>query len=152
MGRFYSYGPMTDGHEGYTERLDPDGRWRSGYQSENPQLAEPAGLWEQTWRAACDCEWRGEAVVVIRRADVDPYWLSDDDDDDEHELVMRRWERHMAPLVAVGKVWEADDAARDAADELRQAVKDARTAGASWSDLGRALGVTKQAAQQRFSD
>lgn len=34
--------------------------------------------------------------------------------------------------------------------DVRQAVTTARAAGASWSTIGQALGVTKQAAQQRY--
>jgi hypothetical protein len=37
-----------------------------------------------------------------------------------------------------------------AEEELRHAVHDARAAGHSWSAIGRTLGVTKQAAQERF--
>ena len=36
--------------------------------------------------------------------------------------------------------------------ELQDAVADARAAGESWTVIGRALGVTRQAAQQRFKD
>jgi hypothetical protein len=39
-----------------------------------------------------------------------------------------------------------------AEDELRYAVRDARAAGYSWSAIGRTLGVTKKAAQERFGE
>lgn len=35
-------------------------------------------------------------------------------------------------------------------DELREAVAAARASGRSWSHIGMVLGVTKQAAQERF--
>ncbi|AXH98065.1 hypothetical protein [Ornithinimicrobium avium] len=38
----------------------------------------------------------------------------------------------------------------DAEDELREAVQAARDAGDSWTIIGAALGITRQAAQQRF--
>ncbi len=42
---------------------------------------------------------------------------------------------------------------RDMADALReQAVVQARKAGWSWEAIGRSLGITKQAAQQRYGD
>lgn len=45
----------------------------------------------------------------------------------------------------------ANEAVASAEDELREAVRAARVAGESWTVIGAALGVTKQAAQQRFS-
>ncbi len=39
-----------------------------------------------------------------------------------------------------------------AEDRLREVVADARAAGDSWTLIGAALGVTRQAAQQRFGD
>ncbi|MBX3195681.1 MAG: hypothetical protein KF727_11370 [Microbacteriaceae bacterium] len=45
----------------------------------------------------------------------------------------------------------ANDALALAESELRKAVLAARAAGDSWTIIGAALGVTKQAAQQRFS-
>lgn len=45
----------------------------------------------------------------------------------------------------------AASASRDAAEaELRNAVEAAREAGDSWTAIGMALGVTRQAAQKRF--
>jgi hypothetical protein len=49
-------------------------------------------------------------------------------------------------------VREAADATDVAADDLRRAVAEARTNGESWGTIGMVLGVTRQAAQQRFRD
>jgi len=52
---------------------------------------------------------------------------------------------HLATAVAVG------DQLGELADHLiGHFVDQARRAGASWTDIGRSMGVTKQAAQQRF--
>lgn len=45
----------------------------------------------------------------------------------------------------------ANEAVASAETVLRSAVQTAREAGDSWTVIGAALGVTKQAAQQRFS-
>jgi len=45
----------------------------------------------------------------------------------------------------------ANEAVGEADAKLRLAVREARAAGDSWSVIGAALGVSKQAAQQRFS-
>lgn len=46
----------------------------------------------------------------------------------------------------------ANEALASAEGELRSAVRAARDAGDSWTVIGAALGVSKQAAQQRFSN
>jgi len=51
---------------------------------------------------------------------------------------------HHRHIIAAGK------ALADAEDQLRHAVVAARAAGYSWAMIGASLGVTRQAAQQRF--
>lgn len=48
------------------------------------------------------------------------------------------------------RIGRAKHALRDAEAELRAAVAAARAAGRSWGYIGLVLGVSKQAAQQRF--
>ena len=48
------------------------------------------------------------------------------------------------------RIVAANDAAHEANRELRAAIAEARKAGDSWTVIGAALGVTKQAAYQRF--
>jgi len=52
---------------------------------------------------------------------------------------------HFRAIIAASEAVEEADA------KLRLAVRDARAAGDSWAVIGAALGVSKQAAQQRFS-
>src|SRR3954451_10904898 len=55
-------------------------------------------------------------------------------------------------IAALGAAVEVADDVRDVADELLDRyVAGARDAGRSWSEIGAALGVSKQAAQQRFA-
>ena len=51
---------------------------------------------------------------------------------------------------ALARVAETDNRVSLAAVEVEAAVKRARDQGASWAQIGTALGVTKQAARQRF--
>lgn len=55
----------------------------------------------------------------------------------------------LAPLALVRRTADAELAARAL---LRDAVTSARAAGASWADVGGSLGMSRQAAQQRFGD
>src|SRR3954454_20499541 len=58
---------------------------------------------------------------------------------------------HEAPLDRLTNAVVLAERLGDLADSLiGHFVDQARRAGASWSDIGRSLGVTKQAAQQRF--
>lgn len=52
---------------------------------------------------------------------------------------------HFRAIIAANEELAAADA------KLRAAVRDARASGDSWTVIGAALGVSKQAAQQRFS-
>jgi hypothetical protein len=54
------------------------------------------------------------------------------------------------PGVELGRLIDAAHAAADAERELADAAHAARDAGASWAQIGDALGLTRQAAQQRW--
>jgi hypothetical protein len=59
---------------------------------------------------------------------------------------------HDAPLDRLSGAVIAADALGDVADALiGHFVDQARRSGASWTDIGRSMGVTKQAVQRRFS-
>src|SRR4249919_817573 len=58
---------------------------------------------------------------------------------------------HSAPLDQLSDAAIAADHLGDVADHLiGHFVDQARRSGASWSEIGRSMGVTKQAAQKRF--
>lgn len=75
---------------------------------------------------------------------------------------IKRWQRHLANLIKQAGSGDAEqfatvvrlldsavgDGLRAAADNLRQPQGD--QPGYSWTELGNALGVSRQAAQQRF--
>lgn len=61
--------------------------------------------------------------------------------------ILAAGEQHADPLAVVSRVVAAEDAVRDL---LRQAVVAARAAGCSWAAIGAELGMSRQAAQQRF--
>ena len=56
------------------------------------------------------------------------------------------------PGVELGRLIDAARAETDAQRQLAHAIRNARNAGASWTQIGDALGLTRQAAQQRWRD
>ena len=63
-----------------------------------------------------------------------------------HEL----WEAHRRPGLAVKEIERAATAVQQARAALDEAVANGRAAGLSWPDVGRAVGVTRQAARERW--
>jgi len=78
---------------------------------------------------------RGQRAEALER------WA---DDVDRHELV----EAETAALRTIAELVEQRDTVDNA---LLVAVRDARAAQRSWSEIGAMLGVTKQAAQRKYA-
>lgn len=82
--------------------------------------------------------------------------------DEEIELAARRFEQladALAPETVrvehtddLRRVADASEAVRTDEARLREAVEVARAHGRSWNEVAVALGVTRQAARQRFAD
>ena len=69
----------------------------------------------------------------------------------EVEVQMRRhWSKHLAPQRTTRDLEEAWAQSRTALDALDAAVEASREAGLSWADVGRATGMSRQAARQRW--
>ena len=111
------------------------------------------------WAAGCTCGWRGAPWIRVPPELADPTarllavtgpW-ADLDAADEH-LVITEWRRHIAGWQALEDVEEAAARHAAAARGLDEAVRTAVAAGASWSDIGRAAGMTGQSATERWSD
>ncbi|PZU49470.1 MAG: hypothetical protein DI571_02350 [Arsenicicoccus sp.] len=123
--------------------------------------------------AGCECGWRGRPWTRVHSATAagSTAWHGPEDDavvDEDNRLifqpgpyydldgaaeqpVIEEWRRHIAPWRSLEDLEEA--AARQAAAtrELDEAVRAAKAAGASWADIGRATGMTRQSANERWS-
>lgn len=137
-------------HEGYVEgELDipnplvPErGNWAAHF---GPDVD---GHFTGHHRAACDCGWRGPVVDLPGRADEGML-----PDEVEHGL-MEAWDRHVdgeiEVLRSLGPVERWSAQARHATAQLERAITGARLAGHSWEAIGRRLGVSRQAAWERY--
>lgn len=118
------------------------------------------------WRAVCadpgdyrDVEhWHGPLWArVTTRAEQDldahrihcgdPYGL----DEESEDLICVDWEVHVGASVELHLVGIAHDQVVDAQRKLTEAVRTARDAGASWTDIGRAVGISRQSAHERWA-
>ena len=147
-------------HEGYVEAeldienpLVPErGRWAA---HSGPDVV---GHFTGRQRAACECGWRGP----VFEPGATSLWLEEVDlkrasvalPEDFYDAIMAAWDEHvdqvLAELTALAPISEWDRKLRQARAELDQAVAAARIAGQSWEAIGRALGVTRQGAWERY--
>lgn len=162
-------GPTVDGvsHEGWVVPLfagGVEGAGVSGGQGILVRLPDGREEWRPDdevtgWAAGCECGWRGRpwtrvpvGGLVDRSARLlaMPGKYYDLDNDDE-QLVIAEWHEHVAPALAVEAIADAAAEVAAATDRLDAAVRAARTAGASWSDVGRGAGITRQSANERWA-
>ena len=137
-------------HEGYVEAelditnpLVPErGTWAAYY---GPDVD---GHFTGRHRAACDCGWRAPVVDLST--------LSDDGilPGDVERRLMAAWDEHVDAVIEVlrtlGPVERWSAQARHATAQLERAIGAARRAGHSWEAIGRSVGVTRQAAWERY--
>ncbi|GAA4047872.1 hypothetical protein [Nonomuraea soli] len=146
--------PDVPDHEGHTTPVLPDG-----------SLARSAELFTRDfvgYQATCSCGWtsrrRSPATpegakdaelqwyrhVMPLAAAAPPGWLVVKSDLLCEQIVNLTQERPLAALTLLSHVesWQRT--------LLDQAVAAARTGGASWAQVGSAMGITKQAAHERF--
>ncbi|MFJ9371358.1 hypothetical protein ACIRRA_44125 [Nocardia sp. NPDC101769] len=67
------------------------------------------------------------------------------------DLIMVDWEQHIAPTPGTYAVELTATAAAQAQARLTEAVREARAQGASWDAIGKAAGMTRQSAHERWS-
>lgn len=114
------------------------------------------------WRGQCECGWQGElwervtsaedAADFSRRRDYlapeEPAFASGEVEEAIHD----EWRAHIAPSEAVLGVEAAAREYSRAGHRLDKTVAAAKAAGASWADIGRAVGISRQSAHERWAE
>ncbi|MEU9831737.1 hypothetical protein AB0D67_09355 [Streptosporangium sp. NPDC048047] len=147
--------PDIPGHEGFAAPVLPNG-----------DLASSAGAFTRTfvgYQAGCSCGWTDQRRFPST-------------EEGAKETEYRWWSRHAAPLLAAAPPGElvttsnllCERIVKLAAERplaaltllsqveswhrtlLDQVVAGAREAGASWAQVGEAMGISKQSAHERF--
>ncbi|MBD7982930.1 AsnC family protein [Oerskovia merdavium] len=110
------------------------------------------------WRGWCSCGWRSARAftrvhlreledrankIAYEESAFAPQWVEDE--------AHAEWLAHIAPDVAASDVATAAREAAEAARRLDLAVLTARAVGASWDAIGRAAGMTRQSAHERWA-
>lgn len=162
-------------HEGYVALLAPDGRssgstngqgillrnprWSHGLKDEHFDILVP---WSEVagWRVQCECGWRGTTWL---RGEARPDDPTEEDVYPDHMLLPdgrtledaghAEWKRHVQPLTAAEAVRSAVAAVKDAEAALAKAVAVARMGNppATWEQIGRAAGISRQSAHERWA-
>lgn len=105
--------------------------------------------WEQvvTWRVTCTCGWTGSERTAVTDA---RYGTRDCPEVLEDGLFRSEWRDHVEPFEALADLEGLVVDLHKIEARIDAKVKLARSGGASWSEVGRAAGLTKQGAQQRW--
>lgn len=104
--------------------------------------------WDQVaaWRVTCECGWTGEQRPAVGEAG----GARDCPEDVEERVFYPAWAAHVAPYAALFDLEQLVDQSRDVEQRIGEKVELARAGGASWAQVGRATGLSKQGAQQRW--
>jgi hypothetical protein len=166
-----------DEHEGWAAAVAPDGRLAGSSTIEGMLVEGITGRYRPDkmmpdyevvpdrevigWRGACTCGWRGELWErVSSPADADfsrrREYLAPNEfahaSSKVEDAIHDEWKTHLAPLEAVAGVKAAAREYSQAGQRLDKTVAAAKAAGASWADIGRAVGISRQSAHERWAD
>jgi hypothetical protein len=164
-------------HEGWAACVAPDGRLSGSSSGEGMLFRGISGRYKRDkmmpdydvvpdaeivgWRGQCTCGWQGQMWErVISPADADFQHRRDyvSPEDSAHaslrveDAIHDEWKAHIGPSEALLGVEAAAREYNQAGHRLDKTVAAAKAAGASWADIGRAVGISRQSAHERWAD
>lgn len=172
-GRRVSWMTEDGDHEGWAARLLPDGRISAGSTGRrgpdgtvtfyelvetSDDLVPSADV--SGWRGHCACGWVGEQVwqrvsdPALADAAAGRVYVAIGDIADAptevEDAIHADWRTHVGPHLALAAVTTAARQVTAGQQQLDQAVRQARSAGASWGLIGIAAGMSRQSAHERW--
>lgn len=163
-------------HEGWAACVAPDGRLSARSSVEGMLVPGVTGDFPRDplmpdhevvpdaeiigWRGACSCGWQGELwkrVTALAAADFNKRReyasLTGPANPSRRveEAIRDEWRTHTAPAVATSGVEAAAREYVQAGIRLDKTVAAAKAAGATWAEIGKAVGISRQAAHERWS-
>lgn len=164
-------------HEGWAACLAPDGRLSASSTGEGMLFRGISGRYKPDtmmpdyevvpdseivgWRGQCSCGWQGDRWErATSPADADFSHRRDyiSPDDSAHaslkveDAIHNEWKAHIAPSEALLGLEAAAREYNQAGHRLAKTVAAAKASGASWADIGRAVGISRQSAHERWAD
>lgn len=149
-------------HEGWTAPVLPDGRMASGSTRGAVLVGNDAIPQDQVvaFRATCECGWTGAlwtraaepgAADEPSRQIYTATGFNDDVPEHVEQLMWREWRDHVDPIERIADVEDAATRYAEAGTRLTETVLAARRVGATWAEVGKAVGITRQTAHVRWS-
>jgi hypothetical protein len=124
-------------HEGYVAHILDDGATAGGTWTAEIECRTVG------WRCECSCGWAGR--VYDSRG---PHTPTEEQAD---AMMYADWDtRHARPLLPLAGLAPLARETAEAMKKLREGVRRARAGGVSWEHIGKVLGVSRQAAWERF--
>lgn len=147
-------------HEGYAATIARGDRKVRAHVTEGMELEDGTCVPDSDtlgWRTTCSCGWTAplmfervtdpSASLTERQVfDTEGGWPPQE----VSQLCSAEWHEHIRPDQDLDAVRQAAEDHRLSGERLDRAVAGARDGGASWTDIGRAAGVARQTAHERW--
>ncbi|MFK4362344.1 AsnC family protein [Rhodococcus sp. 27YEA6] len=149
-----------DGHEGYAATIVTSGREAVSYVTEGMVLKDGTCVADSEtlgWRTQCTCGWKAPLMferVTDPSAALERWQVFDTEGgpapQEVSDVCRAEWLEHIRPEETLAAIRQSAEDHRMSQERLDRAVAAARAGGASWADIGRAAGVTRQTAHERW--
>ena len=148
-------------HEGWSAAITKDGRKAGTHNGQGVVVEGITGNYRASklidgyeevpaddvtgWRISCSCGWEGQNFIPRK-----PGESTFVDDDAEDNILYPEWRKHIEPIESIARLQKAFQAHWRATDNLNEAAREAKKAGATWQEIAIATRMSRQAAHERW--